>query len=250
MVSIVLAAIAAIASFTFGLIRYGWGSAVFMALLAGAVVLVALIRIARKPLQAELDAVEEDMKAQRYKRTIERLRRARRLWLWQPLLASQIDEQIGVIHYAGLKDLDGARPYLERARRKGVQGWTMLAASLYRRGRHQEADHVFERAARRRPKEGLIWAAYAWCRIDRGRRTEALEVLARGRKRLPNDERLRRIQLAVQNGKRPRMRSFGSDWYALDLERMPEGAAAPNPAAHHPAFRRSRGAGRARARAR
>jgi tetratricopeptide (TPR) repeat protein len=241
MLSIALSAVAAIAAFTFGLVRYGWGSAIFMALLAGVVVLVALVRTTRKPVQAALDAIEEDVKAQRFKRAIERLRRARRLGLWQPLLASQIDEQIGVLHYAALKDLEGARPYLERARHKGVQGWTMLAASLYRRGRYQEADHVFERATRRRPKEGLIWAAHAWSRIDRGRRTEALEVLARGRKRLPTDERLRRIQLAVQNGKRPRMRSFGADWYALELERMPEGVAAANPAAHHPAFRRGRG---------
>jgi tetratricopeptide (TPR) repeat protein len=245
--SIGLAALATAGAFVFGLLRFGWGSGVFLGLAAGLVVLVSLVRRARKPIQAAMDAIEGDVKAQRFDRAIERLRRARRLGLWQPLLTSQIDEQIGVIHYAGLKDPEGARPYLERARHKSVQGWTMLAASAYRRGRHDEAERVLERASRRRPKEGLIWAAYAWCRLSRVRRAEALHVLARGRDILPTDERLRRMQHAVQNGKPARMRAFGADWYTLELERMPP-ATAPSPSAYHPALRRRRSGARVRMR--
>ena len=243
-----MAALATAAGFTFGLLRFGWGSGVLLGLVAGLVVLVSLVRRARKPVQAAMDAIEGDVKAQRFDRAIERLKQARRFGRWQPLLTSQIDEQIGILHYAGLKDPDGARPYLERARHKGVQGWTMLAASSYRRGRHDEAERVLERASRRRPKEGLIWAAYAWCRLNRGRRAEALSVLARARTVLPTDERLHRMQLAVQNAKPVRMRAFGSDWYALELERMPPAAVAPHPAAHHPALRRRRNGARARTR--
>jgi len=247
-VSIALGATAAAGAFVFGLLRFGWGSAVAMAIVAGIVVLVAVLRRARKPIQTAVGAVEADVKARRFERAIERLRSARRLGLWQPLLTSQIDEQIGVIHYAGLKDPDGARPYLERARHKSVQGWTMLAASHYRRGRYEEMERAFQRATRRRPKEGFLWAAYAWCRLEKGRRAEALDVLARGRKRLPGDERLRRLQLAVQNGKPARMRAFGADWYALDLERMPAVRASADPGALHPALRGRRGGGRARPR--
>lgn len=248
MLSIGLAALATAAAFVFGLIRFGWGSGIFMGLAAGLVVLVTLVRRARKPLQAAMDAIEGDVKAQRFDRAIERLQRARRLGLWQPLLMSQIDEQIGVIHYAGLKDPEAARPYLERARHKSVQGWTMLAASSYRRGQHEEAERILERASRRRPKEGLIWATYAWCRLSRGRRAEALHVLARGRDLLPSDERLHRMQLAVQNGKPARMRAFGADWYTLELERMPPATMAPHVTASHPALRRSRAQARGRSR--
>ena len=247
MLSIGLAALATAGAFVFGLLRFGWGSGVFLGLIAGVVVLFSLLRRARKPLQTAMDAIEADVKAQRFDRAIERLQHARRLGLWQPFLTSQIDEQIGVINYAGLKDPERARPYLERARHKSVQGWTMLAASAYRRGRHEEAERVLERAARRRPKEGLIWAAYAWCRLSRGQRAEALHVLARARDVLPSDDRLRRMQLAVQNGKPARMRAFGSDWYALELERMPP-AAAPGPAPSHPALRRRRSGARIRMR--
>jgi len=248
MVSIALGLAAATAAFVFGLLRFGWGSAVFMAIGAGLAVLVLVLRRARKPIQAAVGAVEADVKARRFERAIEKLQAARRLGLWQPLLTSQIDEQIGVLRYAALKDPDGARPYLERARHKSVQGWTMLAAGHYRRGRYDEMERVFQRATRRRPKEGLLWATYAWCRLERGRRAEALEVLARGRQRLPGDERLHRLQLAVQNGKTAHMRAFGAEWYALDLERMPAGGAMVDPAArYHPALRR-RGGGRPRRR--
>ena len=246
--SIGLAALATAAAFVFGLIRFGWGSGIFMGLAAGLIVLFSLARRARKPIQTAMDAIEGDIKAQRFDRAIERLQGARRLGLWQPFLTSQIDEQIGVIHYAGRRDPDAARPYLERARHKSVQGWTMLAASWYRRGQHEEAERILERASRRRPKEGLIWAAYAWCRLSRGRRAEALHVLARGRELLPSDERLHRMQLAVQNGKPARMRAFGTDWYTLELERMPPAAGAPHFAPSHPALRRSRAQARGRTR--
>lgn len=247
MLSVGLAILATAAGFIFGLIRFGWGSGVLLGLAAGLVVLISLVRRARKPIQVAMEAIEADVKKQRFDQAIERLQRARRLGLWQPFLTSQIDEQIGVLHYAALKDPDGARPYLERARHKSVQGWTMLAASAYRRGRHEEAERILERAARRRPKEGLIWAAYAWCRLERGRRAEALNVLARGRKVLPADERLHRMQLAVANGKAARMRAFGTDWYALELERMPP-AATSGVSPDHPALRRRRGGGRVRTR--
>ena len=248
MLSIGLAALATAGAFVFGLIRFGWGSGVLLGLVAGLVVLVSLVRRARKPVQAAMDEIEAHVKAQRFDRAIERLQRARRLGLWQPLLTSQIDEQIGVLHYAGRRDPDAARPYLERARHKSVQGWTMLAASWYRRGQHEEAERILERASRRRPKEGLIWAAYAWCRLSRGRRAEALHVLARARDVLPSDERLHRMQLAVQNGKPARMRAFGAEWYTLELERMPPAAAARPLAPSHPALRRRRSGVRVRMR--
>jgi tetratricopeptide (TPR) repeat protein len=236
--TLLLAALATAGGFVFGLLRFGWGSGVLLALIAGIAALVLLMRSARKPIQAAMTEVEALLKAQRFEPAIERLGRMRRLGLWQPLLASQVDEQMGIIRYAALHDPDGALPFLQRARYKGVEGWAMLAATLYRRKRYDEMERVFQKATRRRSKEGLIWAAYAWCRLNRGKRAEALEVLARGRKKLPTDERLRRMELAVQNGKAPKMRVFGTEWYALELERVPTGPVAPGVDPRHPAFRR------------
>lgn len=234
---------AAVTAFVLGWVKLGPGSGVLLALLVGPVLAVLLMRRARKPVEAARIEVEKLLNARRFERAIERLEGMRPLARWQPLLASQIDEQIGAIRYAALDDPAGARPHLERARHKGVEGWMMLAAGLYRRGHLEEMEKVFERAARRRSKEALLWATYAWCRVTRGERAKALDVLARGRKRLPNDDRLRRIQLAVQNGKRVHMRVFGNEWYALRLERTPE--AAPNaPSPSHPAFRRRGGRAR------
>lgn len=243
MLTIGLAALATAGAFFFGLHRFGWGSGVLMGLIAAVAALILLMRSIRKPVQAAMAEIEGHLKAQRFEAAIQRLTRMRRLGLWQPLLTSQVDEQIGVIRYAALHDPDGALPFLQRARYKGVEGWAMLAATLYRRKRYDDMERVFQKASRRRSKEGLIWAAYAWCRLSRGRRSEALEVLARGRKKLPTDERLRRMELAVQNGKAPKMRVFGNEWYALELERLPQGPVAPGMDPRHPAFRRRGGRG-------
>jgi hypothetical protein len=242
--SVVSALVASLAAFVAGWVKFGPGTAVLWGLAAGPVLAFLLMRRARKPVEVARVEIEKHLNAGRFEKAIERLDGMRPLARWQPLLASQIDEQIGAIRYAALDDPAGARPHLERARWKGVEGWTMLAASLYRRGRPEEMERVFERATRRRPKEALLWATYAWCRLSRGQRDGALDVLARGRKRLPSDERLRRIQLAVQNGKRVHMRVFGNDWYALRLERMPPAAGPNAPSPSHPAFRRRSGRAR------
>lgn len=242
MLSVAIAITAAVAAFVAGLLEFGWGSGLLWALV-GPIVFVLLMRRTRKPVEAGRVEIEKHLTARRFERAIERLEGMRGLARWQPLLGSQIDEQIGAIRYAALDDPAGARPHLERARWKGVEGWGMLGAGLYRRGQFDEMQKVFERATKRHPKEALLWGAYAWCRLSKGARAEALDILARGRKRLPSDERLRRMQLAVQNGKRVHMKAFGNDWYALRLERMPE--VAPNaPSPSHPAFRRRGGRAR------
>ena len=58
MLSIGLAALAAAGAFVFGLLRFGWGSGVFLGLAAALVVLLSLVRRARKPIQAAMDAIE------------------------------------------------------------------------------------------------------------------------------------------------------------------------------------------------
>lgn len=241
MLSVALALLVAAAAFAGGFAFFGVGSAIFLGLLAALPTFVLLVRRVRKRAEAGGREIEAHIKAQRFERAIERLESLRPLGRWQPMLASSIDEQIGILRYAALRDFEGARPYLERARSKSAQGWAMLGASLFKKGRHEEMEQVFERAVRRRKKEGLLWAAYAWCAWKRGDNDKALRVLARGRERLPKDERLQRVQLALQNEKRMKMKPFGPDWFALHLEPMPAAAAGGGVSPTHPALRGMRG---------
>ncbi len=238
MLSVLIAILAAAAAFVGGWLKFGLGSGIFLAVVVLPGVAILLMRRARKPLEAARVEIEKHMNARRFERAIEQLEKLRAVARWQPLVSSQIDEQIGAIRYAALDDPAGAVPHLERARWKGAETWTMLAASLYRRRQFDQMEKVFQRATRKRPKEGLLWATYAWCELNRGERSRALDALARGRERLPSDERLRRLQEAVQNGKRMQMRPFGNDWFALRLEKLPAAASPNAPSPHHPALRR------------
>lgn len=241
MLSVVSAILAATAAFVAGWMKFGLGSGILLAVMVGPALLILLMRRARKPVEAARVELEKHMGARRFERAIEKLDEMRRVARWQPLLGSQIDEQIGAIRYAALDDPAGARPYLERARYKGVESWAMLGASLCRKGQVEEMNKVFEKAIRRRSKEAFLWATYAWCRLSKGDRPGALDVLGRGRAKLPSDDRLRRLQEAAQNGKRLKMSVFGNDWLALRLERTPPVAAQNAPSPHHPAFRRRGG---------
>ena len=194
MLSVLSAIVAAVAAFVAGWMRFGPGSGVLLALLVGPVLAFLLMRRVRVPLEAARVDIEKHLNARRFERAIERLDEIRPLARWRPLLTSQIDEQIGAIRYAALDDPAGARPYFEKARYKGAESWTMLAASLYRRGQLEEMEKVFERATRRRPKEALLWATYAWCRVSRGERAAALwrEIPA---ERLSSQDQARIAQL-------------------------------------------------------
>ena len=57
------------------------------------------------------------------------------------------------------------------------------------------------------------------------------------RVRLPGDEGLHKMQLAIQNTKPVKMKPFGQDWYTLQLEPVPTITGGPNISPHHPALR-------------
>ena len=92
-------------------------------------------------------------------------------------------------------------------------------------------------AMKKQPKERLVWAAYVWCALKKGRKDAALAALSRARIKLPTDEGLHKMQLAIQNAKPIKMKPFGQDWYTLQLEAVPVLPGGPGISPSHPALR-------------
>jgi tetratricopeptide (TPR) repeat protein len=227
MLSLLLSVVFGAAAFVAGAHRFGWGSGVFLGLIALIVPYILVYRRVNRLVQGHMKDVERLVGAGQAERAIEKLNAFRSLGRWQILLGSTIDAQIGMLRYAHLRDFDGAEPFLKRASGFAWQAKLMLGAHLLRKKRYDEMVKVLEKAVRRGSKEGLAWLAYAFCEWKRGQGKNALRVLARGREKLPKDERLARMQETLQNGGKPKTRSFGPEWLGLHLEEMPGQSARP-----------------------
>ena len=145
---------------------------------------------------------------------------------WIFMLSSQLDGQIGSIHYLK-KDFEKARPYLERAFVRMWDAKLMLACLLSgqvgkKGGDMQAVDKVLERVARYSPKQGLLWSTWAWLHWKAGDSKRAIEVLAKGKEHLgESDPHLSANLLALQNDKKMKMKGYGEVWYTFHLEQHP-----------------------------
>lgn len=226
-----LALVAALALAIPGGLYGGWAGALFFGVAAGVVAYVVIGRRIGRRIERGMAPIDRHVKAGRIDRALATLERVRALSHWQLGLDRVIDAQLGVLIYAHEGDSARARPYLERAPRRMWHAQAMLGAMCFRERRERDAREVFERAIKRNRKVGLLYAAYAWCERSRGATERALHILNRGVARVPSDERLRRNLLAVQNGKKMKMRGYGADWWALRLEPPPRAPSQPPPGA-------------------
>lgn len=235
--SVLIALLFGAGGFMAGRHFFGIGSGVLLGLLAFVIAVIVLARLVGKRFGKARQEVEGHIRAQRVQKAIAGLEALRPLGRWHPLLTWSLDEQIGILRYAGLREIEEALPYLERARFKSGQAWAMLGAGLFKRGRPDDAERVFQKAMKSQPKERLVWAAYVWCALKKGRKDAALEALSRARLKLPTDEGLHKMQLAIQNAKPIKMKPFGQDWYTLQLEPVPTLPGGPGISPSHPALR-------------
>ncbi|RMG19811.1 MAG: hypothetical protein D6729_04295 [Deltaproteobacteria bacterium] len=191
----------------------------------GAAVLIAvyflLARRTSKKVEAIMPEVQKALMARRTDQAIALLEQARKLGRWQFLVKSAIDAQIGMILYAHKQDFEAARPYLERAFSRQWQPKAMLAAIHFKNKRYDEMERVFEETTKVNKKASLLWAAWAWCEWKRGKRDKAIEILGRAKEHLPEDERIQKNLLALQNNQKMKMKAYGDEWYALLLEKPP-----------------------------
>jgi tetratricopeptide (TPR) repeat protein len=144
------------------------------------------------------------------------------------LLGSQLDGQIGSIHYLK-KDFEKARPYLERAFIRMWDAKLMLACLLSgqvgpkkKNGDMKAVDELLDRVARYSGKQGLLYSTWAWLHWKAGDSKRAIEVLGKGKDALgETDPHLTANLLALQNDKKMKMKGYGEVWYTFQLEQHP-----------------------------
>jgi tetratricopeptide (TPR) repeat protein len=224
MLTLILAAVVAVALFTGAFLAFDVISGVVIALVGGVAVGILLLRRTRKPIEAAMKEVEAHMKNQRFEKAVATLEGMKPVARWQPGLQSSLEAQIGMVRYAHMREFEAARANLEKAHAKVWQAWAMLGAAHFKKERWDEMRAVFEKAVKRNKKEGMLWLTYGYCEWRRGQKDHAQSVLNRGLKENPSDERLKSQLGALQNGKKMKMPPHDPEWLALHLERtLPAG---------------------------
>jgi tetratricopeptide (TPR) repeat protein len=167
--------------------------------------------------------VEKDLKADRAEKAIERLKSGYEYGKWQFFVKEQIDSQIGMILYTK-KRFDEALPYLKNGISKNWMAMSMLATYYFRNKNIDEAKKVMEKAIKATPKEGFVYAVYAYILDSNNERDKAIEILTKGLKKSPLDEKLESNLELLKNGKKMKMQNYGTLWMQLNIEKIPQGA--------------------------
>ena len=139
---------------------------------------------------------------------------------WQFLVAAEIHAQIGMIKYM-MKDLPGAEAHLAKANPRNYMAKAIQAALFFQKKEFGRMRESFEAAVRSGKKEGLVWAAYAWCLLQLKEKDEAQKVLARAVQTNPTDDKLKNALTSVQNDKRLKMKAWEPQWWQFGLEQPP-----------------------------
>lgn len=205
----------------------GWIGSIVPGLVAAIGVYFVVARRTWKKLEALFEEVQRELQAQRVEKAVKVLERGFALAPWQFLVASQVHAQIGVLQYVK-GDLDASLPHLEKAFSRHWLARAMLGAARYRKNDLAGMQSAFEQTVKVSKKEGLAWAAYAWCLESRDRHEDAVKVLGRGVATNPSDEKLKTALQTLQNGKKLKLgKLYGEQWYQFRLEAMPPQFASP-----------------------
>lgn len=206
-------------------------AAILPALLVVVTVFLYLFRKYSEKVQAVFNNSVKHLEAQKWEQAIETLSEGYPLAKWMVSAESQIDGQIGWIHYIR-KDYDKAFTFLQKSFPRAFMPQLMLAACHFRKKAFQEANEVLERTARYSKETPLVWGVYAWMMVEQGRQDKALEALSAGVKACPTDQALQTNLLNLQNKKKLNMKLFGDIWYQFWFEELPHKRMVPN----HPRF--------------
>lgn len=222
MLNLLIAVAAAIAALLGSYLALGhhWWSAVLPGTVALLGVYVWLARRATRQLETLFMSAQKELLARRTDKALALLDSGFALARWQFFVAPQIHAQKGVLLYVLERD-DEAEPHLRQAFFKHWVARAMLGSLCFRRKQFAQMEPIFEAAVRAAKKEPLLWAVYAWCLDKSGARPKAIEVLGRGVELNPADERLKKLQIALQNDKRMKMHAWGNEWFQFRLERPP-----------------------------
>ncbi len=172
--------------------------------------------------QAELSSMTQNKKEQAVKvdKAIKMLESALPIGKWQFLAEAEIHGQIGMIKYL-FKDFDGAMTSFAKTSARNYLARAMQGAVYFQRKDYAAMGKAFEDAVTSGKKEGLMWAAYAWCLVQQKQGDKAITVLARGVAANPSDEKLKSALTALQNDKKLKMKAWEPLWWQLGLEQPP-----------------------------
>ena len=172
--------------------------------------------------QAELNSLPPNPKEQklRVEKVIKMLESALVLSRWQFLVEGEIQGQIGMIKYL-FKDHDGALAAFLKASVRNFYARAFQAAIYFQRKDFTAMEKAFEDAVSAGKKEGIVWAAYAWCLAQNKATDKAISVLARGVEANPSDEKLKSALTALQNDKKLKMKPWEPMWWQFGLEAPP-----------------------------
>ena len=136
-------------------------------------------------------------------------------------IRTQVDAQIGVVYFLQ-KEFSKALPYLERS--LGFGHWlanAMLAVIYYKKKKTEEMYKTLEVVTKRGKKQSLAWNLRAYLLCQTGKKDEAQTILLDGLKKTKADPKIQEALLALQNGKKIKMRGYKEQWYQFHLERPP-----------------------------
>lgn len=138
----------------------------------------------------------------------------------QFLIESELHAQIGMIHHL-FKNTEAAMASFSKTTPRSYLARAMQAAIYFQRKDYQAMRSAFEEAVKHGKKDGMVWAAYAWCLQQNKDVDGALKVLARSVAENPSDDKLKSALTALQNDKKLKMKPWEPGWWQFGLEAPP-----------------------------
>ncbi|MCY1003678.1 tetratricopeptide repeat protein [Myxococcus sp. MISCRS1] len=198
-------------------------------LIAAVITFFFLGRRVAGQIQALMTTVQSDLQSQptskkdaegRVERAVKTLEKGLVYDKWQFMVGPEIHAQIGMLKYM-VKDLDGALVHFKQGSSRNYMAKAMEGALYFQRNDTPAMKAAFEAAAKSGKKEAIVWAAYAWCLLQKKEKDEALKVLGRGVEENPKDEKLKASLGQLQNDKRLKMKPYEPMWWQFGLETPP-----------------------------
>lgn len=170
----------------------------------------------------EFEAMPPNQKEQkaRAEKVVKLLEAALPLGKQQFLVESELHAQIGMIHHL-FKNTEAAMASFAKTAPRSYLARAIQAAIYFQRKDFDAMRRSFEDAVKHGKKDGMVWAAYAWC-LQANKDTDgALRVLARSVTENPSDEKLKTALTALQNDKKLKMKAWEPAWWQFGLESPP-----------------------------
>jgi len=221
--------VGALVSLGIHLAGFGWFAAFApgVLLMVGAYVLLArrtasMVQKLGEQVQGQLSTAPRTEKERdaMLDRAIKTLEQGFDLGRWQFFIGQAIHGQVGMLLYMK-KDAANAVPHLEKAMGREWMAKSMLGCIHFTAKNADAMKAAFEKAVDGGKKEALAWAAYAWCLENSKRHDDAIAVASRAVTENPSDEKLKKLQNQLQNGKRLKMNAFEPGWWQFGLEKPP-----------------------------